>query len=676
MRFRVPLSRIAVILSLGTSLVLAGCAAGTAASGFTGTGSTAGTGVASGTGGASGTGSGSSAGGAPGSGTGANTGAGTGTASSSSPGTGSSTHSGTGSGTTSSPAITLTGLVHSGSHPISGASVDLYVAGTSGYGIGATSLLGGSVVTDSDGTFSMAVSYTCPSANSPIYVVAKGGDAGGGDNNSSVLMAALGSCSGLGSGAVADISEVSSVASVYALSAFMKPGTTAVGTSSTNVRGLMNAFSTVNNLIDSSKGTARATTPAGNGVVPQSTINALANIMAACVVTKGNGACSQLFSLATPPGGTAPTDTLSALLDIALNPGNNVAKLASLQASAELFKPTLTGAPFDWTISIEYTGGGLNLPQLLAVDAVGNLWVPNSGSYPGTLSEFSPTGEPLSGTNGFTGGGLNEPFAVAVDTSGNIWSANYGGGVSVHTPSGAPLSGPLGFTAAGMINPVALAIDAAGDVFTTNSNNTVTKLSSFGKFIAQIVAGGLDNPYAVAIDAAQNIWVANYGSSNSVSRFANNGASPANFTGNMSDPSGIAIDRNGNAWVANFNRPAVTELSSAGSLLSGSNGYATSAAVSSLAVDGDNTIWTANTDGSISRLSATGASLSPLKTGYISPAATAEVGIALDASGNVWTSDDNFGPGHSSIFEYVGAGAPTVTPLQLAVKYKLIGKRP
>ena len=570
----------------------------------------------------------------------------------------------------------LTGLVHSGQRPISGSSVDLYVAGISGYGTGATSLLSGSVTTDSDGRFSMADVSACPSANAQVYLIASGGDAGAGDNNSTVLMTALGNCADLGNDAVADVSEVSSVASVYALSGFMKPGTTAVGTSSTNVRGLMNAFATVNNLIDPANGTARATTPAGNGIVPQSTINALANIMAACVTTSGNGACPQLFSLATPPGGATPTDTLSALLDIALNPGNNVAKLAALQPATRVFQPALAGAPSDWTLSIEYTGGGLNLPQLLAVDGSGNIWVPNSGSYPGTLSEFSPTGAPLSGTKGFMGGGLNEPFAVAVDTAGHIWSANYGGGISEQTSAGAPLSGSSGFTAAGLFAPVALALDAAGDVFTTNSNNTVTKLNSAGRAIAQIIAGGLDNPYAVAIDAAQNVWVANYGASNSVTRFTNAGTNPANLTGNMSEPSGIAIDRNGNVWVANFNRASVTEFSSAGSLLSGGTGYATSAAVSSVAVDGDNTIWTANTDGSISRLSATGASISPLKTGYISPAATAEVGIALDASGNVWTSDDNFGSGNSSIFEYIGAAAPTVTPLQLAVKNKTIGTRP
>lgn len=606
-------------------------------------------------------------------GLGSSTGSSTGTSTGSTTGTDTGTGSGSGN---PGPEISFTGLVHSGSQPIAGSVVNLYVAGTSGYGSSAVSLLHGAVTTDSHGKFTIADDFTCPSANAQTYVVANGGNAGAGENSSLIMMSTLGNCGDLGSNTVADVSEVSSVASAYALAQFMTPGSTAIGTSSTNLSGLVNAFSTVANLVDLSTGSARAMTPAGNGTVPQSTINALANIMAACVVTKGDGICPQLFSLATPPGGTAPSDTLSALLDIALNPGNNVTQLFALQSSTRTFQPALAGAPSDWTLSIEYTGGGLNAPQLPAVDAGGNIWVPNAVD-PGTLSEFSPTGEPLSGKTGFSGGGLSYPEAVAIDLSGNIWSANEGllHGVSKHTSSGAPLSGTTGYIAAGLMQPVAIALDAAGNVFTANlGNNTVTKLSSAGTSMAQLTGGGLDTPYAVAVDTSQNVWIANAGSSDSLSKF-NNGGTAANVTGytggGMSQPVGVAIDATGNAWVANFNHASVSKFSNTGAPLAG-GGYSTSAEVSAVAVDGSNTVWTANTDGSISHLSASGVSISPSGTGYVSAGATAEVGIALDASGNVWTTDNYV----DSIFEYVGAASPTVTPLQLAVKNKKMGQRP
>jgi streptogramin lyase len=138
----------------------------------------------------------------------------------------------------------------------------------------------------------------------------------------------------------------------------------------------------------------------------------------------------------------------------------------------------------------------------------------------------------------------------------------------------------------------------------------------------------------------------------------------------MAGPVGVAVDANGDVWVANFNSASVSKLSSSGTPKSGA-GYATPAPVSAVAVDGSNTVWTANTDGSISRLSATGARISP-SMGYISTGATGEVGIALDASGNVWTTDNYV----NSIFEYVGAATPTTVPLQQAVKNNALGKRP
>jgi hypothetical protein len=563
----------------------------------------------------------------------------------------------------------ISGNVYGGQTPLSAANVFLYAAGTSGYGAGATSLLSGTgaVTTNSSGAFSIAGAYTCPSASTQVYAVAVGGDSGGGANSSAVLMSALGNCGDVGSKHIV-LNEATTVASVYALAQFMTPGSTAVGTSSTNQSGLVNAFRTVTNLYDGETGQTRTKTPAGNGTVPTSTINSLANVLAACVDSPGgSAACTKLFQ-ATTVGGTAPRDTLAAMLNVALNPGMN---LKSLTLSGP-FTPALAGAPNDWTLSLEYTGGGLNQGQLIAADGAGNIWVPNAVD-PGTLSEFSTVGEPLSGNAGFPGGGLSYPQAVAVDLQGNVWTANVGNNtVSKHTSGGSPLSG-TGFTGSGLKEPYALAIDGNGNVFTTNGNDTVTKLSASGVGVAQFQQGGLDFPYAVAVDSSQNVWVSNYGVTNSVSKFSNTGTAAASsgFTGGgLSGAVGVAIDANGNAWVANFDNAVVSKLDSSGAPLSGS-GYAVPADVASIAVDGNNTVWTANTDGSISHLSNTGAAISPA-TGYISNGATAEVGIAIDASGNVWTTDNYV----NSIFEYVGAASPAAVPLQAAVKNKQLGKRP
>jgi hypothetical protein len=477
-------------------------------------------------------------------------------------------------------------------------------------------------------------------------------------------MTALGNCGSVGSTHIV-VNEATTVASVYALAQFMTPGSTAVGASSTNQTGLVNAFRTVTNLYDSETGQTRTTTPTGNGTVPASTINSLANVLAACVDSAGGSpACSKLFQAASVSG-TTPSNTLAAILNVALHPGMNLSSLA-LNGP---YSPSLAGAPNDWTLSVEYTGGGLNHGQLIAADGSGNIWVPNAID-PGTLSEFSTVGEPLSGSSGFAGGGLSYPQAVAVDLLGNVWAANEGNNtVSKHTSGGTPMSG-AGFSATALKQPFALAIDGNGSVFTANGNDTVTKLNASGTPVSQFQQGGLDRPYAVAVDGSQNVWVGNY---TSLSKFSNTGtpASSTGYTGGgLSNAVGVAIDANGNAWVANFDDAVVSKIDSSGGPLSGA-GYPVPADVASIAVDGSNTIWTANADGSISHLSNTGAAISPA-SGYISNGATAEVGIAIDASGNVWTTDNYV----DSLFEYIGAASPAVVPLQAAVKNNQLGKRP
>ena len=354
-----------------------------------------------------------------------------------------------------------------------------------------------------------------------------------------------------------------------------------------------------------------------------------------------------------------------------------------MPAAKPTFQPSLSGAPKDWTLSLEFRGGGLNTPQLPAIDAAGNVWIPNANDH-GSLSEFSPTGVPLSGDNGFTGGGLSNPYAVAVDLNGNVWAANQGltnavpgqdlySNVSKHTSAGVPLSGANGFTAAGMARPAAIAVDASGNVFTANANSSMTKLTSAGVPAAQISDGGLLTPFSVAIDGAQNAWVANY-SGSSISKFSNAGAAASTVGysgGGLASPYWVALDATGNAWVANFDAATVTKMDSSGNPLSGS-GFVTANLTSSLAIDGDNTVWTANEDGSISRLANNGTPISPA-AGYSSPDATAEIGVVIDASGNVWTTDVF---ATDSVFQYVGAGAPTTVPLAAAVKNHTIGARP
>src|ERR1700760_4854368 len=72
--------------------------------------------------------------------------------------------------------VAIGGSVQGGHRPVTGASIELYAAGTSGVGSASQPLLRKSVATDVNGNFSIPADYGCPSASAEIYVVARGGD--------------------------------------------------------------------------------------------------------------------------------------------------------------------------------------------------------------------------------------------------------------------------------------------------------------------------------------------------------------------------------------------------------------------------------------------------------------------------------------------------------------------
>lgn len=564
----------------------------------------------------------------------------------------------------------LSGSVHAGQTAVSGASIQLYAAGNTGYGSAATSLLTtSSAETDASGKFT--IHYSCPSIHAQVYLVATGGNPGlaaGTNNPALAMMTALGPCGSLSSSA--SINELTTVASVFALAQFMSAGAN-VGTSSTNSLGLANAFAAVANLVHVSDGIAPGASLPTGATVSTSLLNTLASILNSC--TSSAGPCASLFSAATPSGEAAPTNTIDAVLDIALHPALNPAALFALASSTQPFQPALTQAPNDWMLSISYTGGGLHGPSALAVDQAGNVWV---ADYYAAVSEVSPQGQPLSPSAGFTGGGMNECYGLTIDNSGNVWvtneqtsgSVNHGlGSVTELNASGQILSGTNGFWGGGINFPVAVASDSAGNIWTSNyGSSTASLLSNSGAAISSAAGYGLGDlnfPVAIAADAGGNSWLANQ-SSTTVTRIAADGTQATSYSC-CNAPSGIALDQQGNVWVSNFLGDSVSQLSAAGSVIS--SGYVGGGLLrpQGIAVDGKGNIWVANYHGnSITELQGTNSVTpgAPLSGGTglgLSANLTLPFALAIDASGNLWVSSF----ANDMVVEYLGAAAPVKTPL-------------
>jgi hypothetical protein len=403
-------------------------------------------------------------------------------------------------------ALHLTGKVFGGQQPVSGATLQLYAAGTAGYASAATALLTKTVTSDSNGSFSITGDYTCP-ANAQVYLVATGGNPGltpsTTTNANLAMMTGLGACSSLTASTPVTINELTTVASVWSLARFMS-GYAALGSSATNTAGLASAFAVIPEVVNTGTGNTPGPALPANASLSTTELNTLADILAACVNTSGGAAgdttnCGKLFTAATA-GSSVPHDTIAAALNIALNPALNTSSLFALTSASSPFQPMLQSAPQNFLVAITYSGGGLNAPAAIAPDAAGNIWAANANS---TLTELSNTGAAISPSGGFTGGGLNNPSALAIDTAGTVWVTNRtGNSISLFNASGAPLSrSPL--TGGGLSGPSSIAINEDGSAWITNAGNssvsafsaTFSALSSTG-----YTGAGISQPVAVAIN--------------------------------------------------------------------------------------------------------------------------------------------------------------------------------
>jgi len=569
------------------------------------------------------------------------------------------------------------GKVLAGTTPVIGATVQIYAAGATGNGSAPTPLLSGALTTNSSGAFSVS-SYTCPSSTSILYLVATGGQAGttAPTNAGTVLMTSPGACDTVTSGSAITINELTTVASAYAFSQFLAPGAQ-LGATATNTSGIALAAGTLANLINPVTGLAPGLAFPSNGTAPTPQLDALANVLNACIVgDAASSACSQLYSDATSSA-TRPSNTLDAILNIVRNPAANIAALYALSAGSNAFTPVPAAAPSDWTLFVNYTGGGMSNPASAAIDSTGRIWVAN---YNAVASLFANNGAPVF-PNGITGNGLCNSFGAAVDGSDRAWIANEAGGcggntVTVLTSAGAQAAV---YSAGGLNFPISVAIDSSEDAWIVDyGDSSLTILTNGGTPLSgpngyDGVSGStlnFDFPVAVAVDSKRNGYLANV-SGDTVTKVAPDGSSFTSFVVGRG-PAAVAVDGADNVWSANYYGDSVGLLTASGAVLSGSTGYTGGGLdhPQGIAVDGVNNAWAinyrsaTNVGGALSELSGAstanpGTALSPA-TGYGTDAGIVEgYGIAIDAAGNIWTT--SFAT--DALVEFIGQAAPVKTPL-------------
>lgn len=211
----------------------------------------------------------------------------------------------------------------------------------------------------------------------------------------------------------------------------------------------------------------------------------------------------------------------------------------------------------------------------------------------------------------------------------------------------------------GVNSPTSLAIDSSGNLWVADycsSSSCTGAVSAFAPSGVPLAAsgftgGGLFESWGLTITASGNVWAANWASTGGV----NNGwgtltelssagtvlsGSTGEYSGGVSWPIALAADPNGNLWVANYwssGGETVTLLNSAGTPLSGSSGWGAGKLVlpTTIAVDANHNAWVGGQDGNsfVSRVAADGSST----VNY--PCCNGPSGIAADSNGNLWISN-------------------------------------
>lgn len=263
------------------------------------------------------------------------------------------------------------------------------------------------------------------------------------------------------------------------------------------------------------------------------------------------------------------------------------------------------------------TQAGLNLPESLAFDSTGNLWVADTfnnrvleykAPFSNGMEATTVLGQPdfTSSAPAISKTGLHSPAEVVFNPSGSLWVADADNNrlVEFTTPfangNGASLVfGQSTYTSSlsqgqqSLYQPQAVTSDSSGNLWVTDAqNNRVVEYkaplangmsaslaigqANLTRDLGSTTRSGLTTPFMALFDKSGDLWVSDFGNNRileftppfSTGMNATLVLGQASFTtGDAADtqtgfyaPSGMAFDASGNLWVADTDNSRVLEF--------------------------------------------------------------------------------------------------------------------
>ena len=244
------------------------------------------------------------------------------------------------------------------------------------------------------------------------------------------------------------------------------------------------------------------------------------------------------------------------------------------------------------------TNAELANPTRVALDAAGNLYIADTGNFlirkvdaSGTINTVAGDGAKFLGVGPATSAWLSLPNGVAADASGNLYIADSGNNRVAKVTADGTIStvagiGTAGFSGDGgpaaraqFSGPTSVAVDAAGNLYIADQLNHCVRKVTPGGAISTVAGNGqggfsgdggpaanaqLNFPRGVAVDPVGNLYIADFSNSRIrkvtsdgiISTVAGNGQPGSSGDGGLAlnaqlaYPAGVAFDAARNLYIA------------------------------------------------------------------------------------------------------------------------------
>ncbi|HTT65379.1 MAG TPA: BACON domain-containing carbohydrate-binding protein [Bryobacteraceae bacterium] len=282
------------------------------------------------------------------------------------------------------------------------------------------------------------------------------------------------------------------------------------------------------------------------------------------------------------------------------NPG---AQTGTLTIAGFTFTVVQAGTAYSQSALVKTLASGLNQPEGVALDPLGNVYIANTGSN--AIVEWSAGTQQIIP---LVSSGLRNPTGVAADQYGNVYIADSGNNA---VEQWNPQTQYLTTLVQGLSNPLGIAADAQGNVyFSDTGHNAIGVWSAAAQQANTVIGSGLSSPWGVAVDAQGNIDFAD-SSNYAIKQYNAGSAQQATLVeSGLTGPTGVAADGHGNVYFTDAGNNAIREWN-AGSQQVVTLPVSGLSNPTGLAVDGPGNLYVADTNnGAVKKITLVYVSLS------------------------------------------------------------------